>query len=159
MACTPQARARSALGRGGLGRQRGPPDSWSSSSTGACQGKERHALLVARVVVREKNLPPPPLQGVTHDLKALVEHRETLLREATRHRNRAHAMLTQLRPGYWRVVPALTSTKRLEAARGLVEDDRGIRAELLRDALARVGELESSARALERQIESLVEAS
>jgi transposase len=117
------------------------------------------ALLIARVVVREKSLPPAPLRGVAHDLKALVDHRETLLREAVRHRNRAHAMLTQLRPGYWRSVPALTSTKRLEAARGLVEDDRGIRAELLRDALARVGELESSARALERQIESLVKAS
>ena len=35
------------------------------------------ALLIARVVVREKNLPPPPLKGVTHDLKALVDHRET----------------------------------------------------------------------------------
>jgi hypothetical protein len=88
------------------------------------------ALLIARVVVRERNLPPPPLQGMTHDLKALVD-RETLLREATRHRNRAHAMLTALRPGYWRAVPALTSTRRLQAARRLVEDDAGVRAELL----------------------------
>jgi len=117
------------------------------------------ALLIARVVVREKNLPPPPLKGVTHDLKALVDHRETLLREATRHRNRAHAMLTQLRPGYWRVVPALTSVRRLQAARRLVEDDAGVRAELLRDTLARVEELQSSAKMIERQIEALVKAS
>ena len=117
------------------------------------------ALLIARVARREPNLPPPPRQGLSHDLKALVDHRETLLREAVRHRNRAHAMLTQLRPGYWRSVPALTSAKRLEAARRLVEDDSGVRAELLRDALARVGELESSAKALERQIEALVKVS
>ena len=117
------------------------------------------ALLIARVVVREKNLPPPPLQGLTHDLKALVDHRETLLREATRHRNRAHAMLTALRPGYWRAVPALTSTRRLQAARRLVEDDAGVRAELLRDSLARVEELQSSTKVIERQIEALVKAS
>lgn len=68
-------------------------------------------------------------------------------------------MLTQLRPGYWRSVPTLTSGKRLEAARRLVEDDSGVRAELLRDAIARVEELESAAKATERQIEALVKAS
>ena len=109
--------------------------------------------------MREKNLPPPPLKGVTHDLKALVDHRETLIREATRHRNRAHAMLTQLCPGYWRDVPALTSVRRLQAARRLVEDDAGVRAELLRDTLARVEELQSSAKVIERQIEALVKGS
>jgi transposase len=117
------------------------------------------ALLIARVVAREKNLPPAPLKGVAHDLKALVDHRETLLKEASRHRNRAHAMLTQLRPGYWRVVPALTSDRQLKAAQRLVDDDAGVCAELLRDALARVAELESSAKVLERHIEALVKAS
>jgi transposase len=117
------------------------------------------ALLIARVVAREKSLPPPPLKGLPHDLKALVDHREMLLREAGRHRNRAHAMLTQLRPGYWRLVPALTSSRQLGVARRLVEDDPGVRAELLRDALARVGELEGAANVLERQIEALVKTS
>jgi transposase len=68
-------------------------------------------------------------------------------------------MLTQLRPGYWRVVPALTSARQLHAARRLVEDDAGVRAELLRDTLARVEELQSSAKMIERQIEALVKAS
>ena len=117
------------------------------------------ALLIARVALRESNLPPAPRQGLAHDLKALVDHREALLREAVRYRNRAHAMLTQLRPGYWRSVPALTSARRIEEARRLIEDDSGIRAELLRDMLARVEELESAAKALERQIEALVKAS
>jgi len=79
--------------------------------------------------------------------------------EATPHRNRAHALLTQLSPGYWRVVPALTSARRLQAARRLVEDDPGVRAEILLDTLARVGELQSSAKVIERQIEALVKAS
>jgi transposase len=117
------------------------------------------ALLIARVVAREPNLPPPPLVGVAHDLKALVDHRDMLLREAGRHRNRAHAMLTQLHPGYWQAVPTLTSGKQLQAARCMVDGDSGVRAELLRDALARVAELESSAKVLERQIEALVKAS
>jgi transposase len=68
-------------------------------------------------------------------------------------------MLTQLCPGYWRVVPALTSGRQLEAARRLLEGDGGVRAELVRDALARVAELESSAKFLEREIEALVKAS
>jgi transposase len=68
-------------------------------------------------------------------------------------------MLTQLHPGYSRAVPALTSSRQLQAARALVDDDSGVRAELLRDALARVAELESAAKALERQIEALVKAS
>ena len=60
------------------------------------------ALLIASVVLREPNLPPAPRQGLAHDLKALGDHRETLLREAVHHRNRAHARGNQLRPGYWR---------------------------------------------------------
>jgi transposase len=117
------------------------------------------ALLIARVALREPNLPPPPRHGLAHDLKALVDHREVLLREAVRHRNRAHAMLTQVRPGYWRSVPAMTSARRIQEARHLIEDDSGIQAQLLRDMLARVEELESAAKALERQIEAPVKAS
>jgi hypothetical protein len=104
------------------------PTAGQGDSTVACQGQER---LTGRVVDRKgggagKNLPPPPLKGVAHDLKALVDHhQETLVREATRHRSRAHAMLTQLRPGYWRVVPDLTSARRLQAARRLVEGGAG----------------------------------
>lgn len=117
------------------------------------------ALLIARVVARGDKLPPPPFEGLAHDLKALVDHRETLLNEATRHRNRAHAILTQIRPGYSRVVAALTSTAQLEAARELILDDSTIRAEVLRDALARVEELDASAKTLEKQIDALVMAS
>jgi transposase len=117
------------------------------------------ALLIARVVAREDSLPPPPLKGLTHDLKALVDHRETLLNEATRHRNRAHAILTQIRPGYSRAVPALTSARQLDAAQDLVEGDSGVRATVLRDALKRVAELDSTAHALEKQIDALVKAS
>lgn len=128
-------------------------------SVGRGKSDELDALLIAGVVAREESLPPPPLKGAAHDLKALVEHREALLKEAGRHRNRAHALLTQLRPGYWRVVPALTRPRHLEAARRLVDEDPGVRAELLRDALARIGELQRAAKALERRIEALVRVS
>jgi hypothetical protein len=154
------ARARSAPGRGGLGRQGSPRTAGQADRRALAKGKNDSldALLIAKVVVREKNLPLPPLKGVTHDLKALVDHRETLLREATRHRNRAHAMLTSSAPvtGEWF---SLTSTRRLQAARRLVEDDTGVRSEILLDTLARVEELQSSAKVMERQIEAMVKAS
>ncbi len=127
----------------------------------AAKGKSDRldALLIARVVAREQALPPPPLRGLAHDLKALVDHRETLLNEATRHRNRAHAILAQICPGYGCRVSALTSVRQIQRARRLVEHDSGIRAEILRDALTRVEELESSAKTLERKIQALVKAS
>jgi hypothetical protein len=43
--------------------------------------------------------------------------------------------------------------------RRLVEDDAGVRAEVVRDTLARVEELQSSAKVIERQIDALVKAS
>lgn len=57
------------------------------------------ALLIARVVVRDPTLPQPPKAALAYDLKALVDHRDTLLEDATQHRNRAHALLVQIRPG------------------------------------------------------------
>jgi transposase len=117
------------------------------------------SLLIARVVAKKDDLPPPPRQGLAHDLKALVDHRETLLDEATRHRNRAHALLVQIRPGYQRVVPKLDSKPKTQAARRLIGVDTSVRAQLVRDALDRVDELESTAARLEKEIDVLVKAS
>ena len=117
------------------------------------------ALLIARVVAREDKLPPPPFEGLEHDLKALVDHREDLLNEATRHRNRAHGILSQIRPGYSRVAPALTSSAQLKAAERLVAQNGSVRAQVLRDALGRVKELDDTAKELEKQITALVKAS
>ena len=117
------------------------------------------ALLIARVTARQDDLPPPPVEGLAHDLKALVDHRDTLLRDATRHRNRAHALLVQIRPGYQTIVPKLDSKPKTRAARRLIADNASVRAGLVRDALDRVDELEAAAVKLEKQIEVLVKAS
>jgi transposase len=116
------------------------------------------ALLIARVVAREPNLPPPPRAALAHDLKALVGHRDTLVQEAIRHRNRAHALLLQMCPGYHRVVPKLDSATRIAKALKLISDDASVRANLVRDSLARVQELTHSAGALEKEIQTLVRA-
>lgn len=114
------------------------------------------ALLIARVVARDANLPDPPLAGAALDLKALVDQRKQLTEEATRHRNRAHAILSQMRPGYSAAVPRLVGMKNITAARELMKADLGVRAEILRDALERLQELESAAAAIKKQIDCLV---
>lgn len=84
-----RACARSTPGRRGfriLDVKRFPVSSLSNWAAPLPGGKNDtlDALLIARVVAREKSLPPPPLKGVAHDLKALVDHRGTLLRDAGR---------------------------------------------------------------------------
>src|SRR5450759_2119556 len=58
------------------------------------------ALAIARVTARETNLPPIRLPDRTNDLRLLLEAREDLVAESTRTRNRVHAHLLTLAPGY-----------------------------------------------------------
>jgi hypothetical protein len=55
---------------------------------------------IARVTAREANLPPIRLPDQASELRLLVEAREDLIGEATRVRNRLHAHLVVLLPGY-----------------------------------------------------------
>jgi transposase len=58
------------------------------------------ALAIARVTARETNLPPIRLPDRTSELKLLLEAREDLVADTTRVRNRLHAHLLALVPGY-----------------------------------------------------------
>lgn len=58
------------------------------------------ALAIARVTAREENLPPIRLPDRATELHLLLEAREDLVHEATRVRNRVHAHLLVLLPGY-----------------------------------------------------------
>ena len=58
------------------------------------------ALAIARVTLRETDLPPVRLADGSRELGLLVEAREDLVAEATRVRNRLHADLVVLVPGY-----------------------------------------------------------
>jgi transposase len=114
------------------------------------------ALAIARVTLREHELPPVRLPDASRELGLLVEAREDLVAEATRVRNRLHADLVVLVPGYSTAAANLVSERHRRTATKLLRRLPGVHAELARDRLARLGRLTIEARQLERRIEVLV---
>lgn len=115
------------------------------------------ALAIGRVVAREERLPPFQVHGYTTDLKLLVDHREQLQGERTRVCNRVHAQLAIAHPGYQRDIGRqLTSKRSLDRVDILVADDTDLRAELVREGVARLRELDSQVRATAERIEILI---
>ena len=115
------------------------------------------AVIIARIVARDDDLPPIRTPGASEDLAALLAHRDHLVGERTRVANRVHATLSQLHPGYARTCPKLVTTKALRAAGVIVADDTSVRGELVRAQLARLEELDREIRARKRQLAQLVE--
>jgi transposase len=114
------------------------------------------ALAIARVTQREDALPPVRMPDASRELGLLVEAREDLVAEATRTRNRLHADLVVLAPGYSTAAANLVSERHRRTAAKLLRRLPGIHAEIARDRLARLGRLTTEARQLERRIEGLV---
>jgi transposase len=114
------------------------------------------ALAIARVTLRESELPPVRLDDASRELKLLVEARDDLAAEATRVRNRLHADLVVIAPGYSAVATNLVADKYRRAAGRLLRRMPGVQAELARGRLARLGELATELRALDRRIDGLV---
>jgi transposase len=116
------------------------------------------AVAIARVVAREPSLPPVrPATGAAADLRALVDYRDQLVAERTTVANRAHAELSGLRPGYQRTIARLTRPTELVAARGLLDGDISVRAELTRRRLDRLASLDAEIAELTEQISDAVE--
>jgi transposase len=114
------------------------------------------ALAIARVTLREADLPPVRLPDASREIQLLVEAREDLVAEATRVRNRLHADLVVLVPGYGAAAANLVAAVHRKTAGRLLRRLAGIQAELARDRLVRLERLAGEARALERRIEGLV---
>jgi transposase len=101
----------------------------------------------------------PPISS---SLSLLVDARDQLVAEGTRIRNRLHALLLSLAPGYRTETGALSSGVALRTARRLVraaEATDRIRARLALRAIRRLGAIDAEATELEREIGELVEAS
>ncbi len=77
-------------------------------------------LVIARLALREPNLPRLHAEHLDTDLKLLVDARDQLVAEVTRVRNRLHALLLVLAPGYRAQTGALISKTALTTARRLV---------------------------------------
>lgn len=113
------------------------------------------ALAVARVALREPDLPVARLEGRSRELKLLVDHREDLVGERTRIQNRLLWHLHELEPG-WRI-PAGGLTRRvvLKEVTGRLEKHQHVAAEIARDLVERLAELTTSVNQFQHRIELL----
>src|SRR6266480_3655021 len=114
------------------------------------------AMAVARVALREPNLPVARLEGKSRELKLLVDHREDLVGERTRIQNRLLWHLHELEPGYQVVASGLLRTVVLTEVRSRLEKHTGVVSEIARELVDRLAELTQSVRRLQRRIEVLM---
>jgi transposase len=115
------------------------------------------ALAIARVTAREADLPPVRLSDPSRELQLLVEAREDLVTEATRVRNRLHADLLALVPGYGGRLENLVAARHRAAAARLLRGRTGVQAELARERMLRLNRLMADAGRLERRLARLVD--
>jgi transposase len=113
------------------------------------------ALAVARAVLREPDLPVATLDGADRAVRLLVDHREDLVGERTRHEQRLRWFLVELAIAE----PAPRSLGRSAVQASLAVTLAGRTepvARFARDLLDRIRELSATVRGLEREIETLV---
>ena len=114
------------------------------------------ALAIARVTAREQELPPIRRVDPTTELALLLAAREDLVGEATRVRNRLHADLVVLVPGYGTKVANLVFERHLTTAATALRRLRGVHPELARGRLAELRRLQARIRDLGGQLERRV---
>jgi len=115
------------------------------------------ALAIARVTAREPNLPPIRLPDRTSEIRLLLEAREDLIGETTRARNRLHAHLRVLLPGYGGKVANLVAARHRTMVRGLLRGNATVQGELARSLLDRLLRYERECDVLTHRIEALVD--
>jgi transposase len=113
------------------------------------------ALAVARAVLREPDLPVATLDGSDRQVRLLIDHREDLVGERTRHEQRLRWFLVELaapEPAPRALGRAVVQATLAAALAGRTEPV----ARFARDLLERIIELSATIRALEHEIELLV---
>lgn len=115
------------------------------------------ALAIARVTAREPDLPPVRTADRTLDLQLLVEAREDVVIEMTRVRNRLHADLRSLVPGYGVRAANLVAVRHQRLVGRLLRPLTGVQPELARRRLARLRALGLEERAFTVRIAALVD--
>ncbi len=112
------------------------------------------ALAVARAALAEPDLPVATLDGPERELRLLVDHRDDLVAERTRHIQRLRWHLLDLgiaEPG----PRSLDRAAVLAALDGALAGRTEPAARLARDILGRVRDLTAAIRPLEREVETL----
>lgn len=114
------------------------------------------ALAVARAALREPNLPTAVLDGPARELRLLVDHREDLVAERTRHINRLRWHLHELDPAWDPKVRSLCAYKNLTAIAARLAQMEAMVARIAVELVERVHGLTVTIKALEREITSRV---
>lgn len=121
---------------------------------------EGDAVVIARVALREPDLPQMNAAHLDADLQLLVGARDQLVDEQARVRNRLHALLLGLIAGHRQVTGALISQAALRRARSLALKGRAhdpVRAKLALAAIRRLHALTAEIKAMEIDIAAAVE--
>lgn len=113
------------------------------------------ALVIARIALREDNLPPVRLEGPTEDLRVLVRYRRELLSERNRLASRTHSDLEQLHPGYHKRIGRLTNERNLDRARRLLVGNSQVRARIARRRVSRLRQLVRQINDLTKEIRTM----
>ena len=111
------------------------------------------ALAVARVALREPELPVARLEGKSRELKLLVDHREDLVGERTRIQNRLLWHLHELEPGWQIPASGLTRRVVLKEVAHRLEARQGVVAKVARELVEMLAALTTSVNRLQRDIE------
>lgn len=114
------------------------------------------ALAIARVTVREPELPPVRIADLSLEIQLLVEAREDVVAEMVRVRNRLHADLRVLAAGYGAIVANLTAVRHQRAVGRLLRPMVGVHSDLARARLARLRSLAREEQVLTARIAGLV---
>ena len=118
---------------------------------------EGDAVAIARVALREPDLPRMDEVVLDADLKLLVDARDQLVAEEARVRNRLHALLLVMAPGYQAATGPLISRPAFARARTLALKARkhdAVRARLALAAVRRLNAIRDEVTALEQDINS-----
>ena len=114
------------------------------------------ALAVARAALREPDLPTAVLDGPSRELRLLVDHREDLVAERTRHINRLRWHLHELDPTWDPKARSLTAYKNLDAISARLTPTETMVARIAAELVSRIRALTVTIKALERDITTRV---
>lgn len=116
------------------------------------------ALAVARAALREPDLPVAQLDGPARELRLLVDHREDLVKDRTRHINRLRWHLHELDPSWDPPARSITSYKTLNTIAARLSRYDTMVARIAADLVERIRSLTVAERALQRDIAQRVTA-
>jgi transposase len=111
------------------------------------------ALAVARAALREPGLPTAHLDDTARELRLLVDHREDLVGERTRHINRLRWHLHEIEPSWDPDPRVLTTFKHLDSAAGRLAGVNSVISRIAVELVERVRQLTIDINALRAELE------